>query len=75
MGAHVESAACRAILQTRQAVNLRDSMLLQRVRQHLRIVGASLQPDVLMRVGCVRLLHLQTHALSGVHALTIAAAS
>ena len=74
---HAKSVACRAILQTRQVVNLRNSVLVQRVRQHRRIVTESLQPDVHMRVGCVCVsrLHLQTHALSGVHVLRSSAAS
>ena len=73
-GVHVKSVACRAILQTRQAVNLRNTVLLQRVRQHPNIVTQSVQPDVHMRVGCVRLLHLQTHAQSGVLVLRSSAA-
>ena len=73
-GVHVKSVACRAILQTRQAVNLRNTVLLQRVRQHPNIVTQSVEPDVRIRVGCVRLRHLQTHAQSGVHVLRSSAA-
>ena len=73
---HVGSAACPAILQTRQAVNLRNSVLLQSVRQHPKLVTESLRQNVHMRVGCVcvRRRHLQTHALSGVHVLRSSAA-
>ena len=73
---HVGSAARRAILQTRQAVNLRNSMPLQSVRQHPKIVTQSVRQDLHMFVGCVcvRLLHLQTHAQSGVHVLRSSAA-
>ena len=74
MDVHVKSVACRAILQARQAVNLWNFMLVQSVRQHPKSVTEALPPDVRIRAGCVRPLHLQTHAQSGVHVLGSSAA-